>query len=1087
VPTPSPAADPTLPAEFDLQASLGRSVLRVFLSAAALVCLLGVVSMWFFMSEHLNLLTRQVMTVLYLLVAIGAVQSLRWPDHLLDRALLPVLVACILIVCLAGWLTRWGLQAPGMAFLALSVCLANAITHGWGGPACALLAGCAMLALGFAEKLGLLPTPAGLPPLGVRMVVQVSAVAVGALVGVSVAALIRRYIDAAKLREQRFRNLLSIATSAYWELDHELRLINVSRRNRDGDFIDLPVIQGTLPWDVPSLSFESATPESSIQAHLAHRRPLRDLPFTWHLPNGRFRHFLCSGEPRHDGRGRFTGYWGVARDVTTELEAQRALTATETRYRELFDRVPSALVVHRLGVVLQANPAAAKLLGYDTVEQMLGCDLVAQHVVPSEREQAEALMLSSEGVPLGQIFPAVDLTLRTLQGQHVIVKLLGARTLSGGEPATLLSGVDETERREAARALQRSQTLLSRVVSTSPDVISLSEASTGRYVMVNNSYTDVLGYTASEVIGRTTTELGLWRDEQTFQHMRELLARQGTVQNQRLDFIRKDGKPVPLMVSLSRFVNDGRTYVLANARDMTEATRLEQQREAILANASVGVAFTRDGVLLLVNAQLETMFGWPHGELVGRSTRELWWHGSDYEELDRELTPILRRGESVDYQRLARRRDGSSFHLRVRGTPLDPAQPQESGTIWIAEDVTAARQSALDLAAARDAAEAASRAKSAFLANTSHEIRTPLNGLLGLARLARQPGLAPERLQQYIDQIGESAEVLSMLISDILDLSKIEAGKLQLDIAPFDLHALLRGLHQAYSPLAASHGLGLSLEIDPHLPAAVQGDGLRVRQVLVNYLHNALKFTSHGDIRLVARRSSDDQIRLEVHDTGLGIEAHAQARLFEPFTQADESTTRRFGGTGLGLSICRELARLMGGAVGVHSQVGVGSCFWVQLPLPTAAALPPALQAVGPDDVQLRGLRVLLVEDNGVNMMIAVALLEQWGIEVTQATDGRQALDTVAREVAAGRLFDAVLMDVQMPGMSGYEATQALRTRHDARQLPVIALTAAALVSEREHARAIGMTDFLTKPIDPQALHAALLRVRRSNGTVSPG
>jgi PAS domain S-box-containing protein len=502
---------------------------------------------------------------------------------------------------------------------------------------------------------------------------------------------------------------------------------------------------------------------------------------------------------------------------------------------------------------------------------------------------------------------------------------------------------------------------------------------------------------------------------------------------------------------------DGQAYTLTNARDLTESNRVQLEREAILGNASVGIAFTRAQRFEMANAQFEQMFGWPPGGLVGQPGRSVFPSDADYAALSASVGPALGRSEAVDTECQVARRDGSTFQARLRAKAIDPRQPATSGTIWIAEDVTEARLAEQALARALDAAEAASRAKSDFLANTSHEIRTPLNGLTGLARLARQPGLPPQRLQQYLAQIDDSAQLLSTILSDILDVAKIEAGKLQLENAPFDLPALLHGLQQAYGALAEHQGLAFEADIDPALPPLVLGDALRVRQVLANFLHNALKFTQHGTVRLVARAQPGDQVR------------------FRPFTQADESTTRRFGGTGLGLSICRELATLMGGSVGVHSQPGVGSCFHAELPLPPAAgaAMPEAETGLGD---RLRGARVLLVEDNAVNMMVGEALLDEWGVRVTPATDGALALAAVAKAAAEGWMFDAVLMDVQMPGMSGYEATEALRRRHSAAALPVIALTAGALVSERERALAHGMTDFLTKPIDPPRLQAALLR-----------
>jgi CheY-like chemotaxis protein/anti-sigma regulatory factor (Ser/Thr protein kinase) len=307
----------------------------------------------------------------------------------------------------------------------------------------------------------------------------------------------------------------------------------------------------------------------------------------------------------------------------------------------------------------------------------------------------------------------------------------------------------------------------------------------------------------------------------------------------------------------------------------------------------------------------------------------------------------------------------------------------------------------------------------------------------------------------------------------MLDLSKVEAGRLELEITAFDLGALLRALVQTFAPQADARGLVLAAEIDAAAAGPVTGDPLRLRQVVGNFLSNALKFTARGEVRLAARRPGGGfGVRIEVHDTGPGIEPQVRQRLFRPFSQADESTTRRFGGTGLGLSICRELATLMGGEVGVDSEPGRGSLFWVDLPLPPAT-LPAAPVPAG--DGSLQGRRVLMVEDNLVNMLVAVAMLERWGVEVVQAAHGAEAVQAVREALDAGSPFDVVLMDVQMPVMSGYEATRILRALPGPR-LPIVALTAAALVSEREAALAAGMDDFLTKPIEGERLRATLLR-----------
>ena len=340
-----------------------------------------------------------------------------------------------------------------------------------------------------------------------------------------------------------------------------------------------------------------------------------------------------------------------------------------------------------------------------------------------------------------------------------------------------------------------------------------------------------------------------------------------------------------------------------------------------------------------------------------------------------------------------------------------------------------------------------------------------------------QAGLDEQRRQQYLVQIFDSAHSLSQIISDILDLSKIEAGKITLENVPFGLRDTLVAVHDAYQSLAEAKGLELVLAIEGGVPATVLGDPVRVRQILTNFITNALKFTERGRVRVHAAATEPGHVRLSVSDTGPGVDPKTQARLFMPFSQADDSTTRRYGGTGLGLSICRELAHMMGGDVGVSSMAGTGSTFWAELPLPAADRPDSEHGAFDLHAERLCDARVLMVEDNPVNMMIAVAMLEQWGIEVTQAVDGRMALDAVDLSERQGQLFDAVLLDVQMPQMSGHEVARELRRRWDGQVLPIIALTAAALVSEREQALASGMNEFLTKPIDAQKLKETLARL----------
>ncbi len=654
--------------------------------------------------------------------------------------------------------------------------------------------------------------------------------------------------------------------------------------------------------------------------------------------------------------------------------------------------------------------------------------------------------------------------------------------------STLLTDIHVEATYRLTEALIESEKRMRRRVECLSEVVFETDGD-GKLVFMNKAWTATLGYPLSASAETCLSDYVVEED----QPLLEMIIHGGTASGPARPAIhmrRSDGEIVCMEIAISSLSGSG---IVGSMYDVTKQRRNQQELEKLSVVASftdnLVVITDGSGCIEWVNDAFVKRTGYTLKEIAGLKPGRV----LQGPETDREMAALigqkLRQGESFQAQLLNYTKAGDSYWVEFHVTPIKNKDGVIERFIAVQSDITELKRTQSELKIAKEKAEAASQAKSDFLATMSHEIRTPMNGIIGMSSLLLDTELAPKQ-REMVDAVRHSGDSLMTIIEDILDFSKIEARKLVLVEEAFRLDSVISGVVDLLQHKAASRHIGVIVRIAPHTPDSFLGDPGRLRQILMNLVGNGIKFTDEGSIRIEVsclNSTSAGHVNLEISvtDTGIGMTAAQQSQLFQPFTQVDSSTTRRFGGTGLGLAISKRLVELMGGSIGVESKRFSGSRFWVRLPLRIVES--QKLQPGENHDARAEAAphptpggikpRLLLVEDNEVNARMAMMMIEKHGYPGEVARDGEIAVERFASGV-----YDGILMDCHMPNMDGYEATRAIRqleaSPHWKRpRCRIIAMTANVQAGERERCLAAGMDDYLSKPLRSKPLFEALNHV----------
>jgi two-component system sensor histidine kinase/response regulator len=658
--------------------------------------------------------------------------------------------------------------------------------------------------------------------------------------------------------------------------------------------------------------------------------------------------------------------------------------------------------------------------------------------------------------------------------------------------------------KRAQRKIRESEETLRKIIEASPDAITINRCSDSRFIAVNSAFIEAHDFTLHEVMHKTPVELGIWTNKSQHTEFLRRLRTDGSVKSMEVALKARQRRVVPFLMSAVLTELGGTPCIVSFARDISELKQAERKirdSEAtlrkIIDTSLDPITINRfpDGRFVAVNNAFLKAIGLNSEEEALRSSPQQLHMWADGEKFKQTLIKLQTSGFVRSEELEIRSKDGhispylaSAVITKIGG---------DRCVVAISRDITEIRNAQNELNAARQAALDAGRAKSEFLSSMSHEIRTPMNAILGMAELLSRSPLTEEQ-RRYVSIMRTNGDALLDLINDILDLAKIESGQLTLESADFDLEELLDKVGELMAIRAHEKGLELAVRAASGVPSRLIGDPLRLRQVLINLLGNAIKFTNKGEISLTVepvtagssqtvgsgQEGSDREIvlRFSVADTGIGIPSDKLSSIFSSFTQADSSTTRKYGGSGLGLAIVKRLVELAGGEISVESAPGKGSCFSFTAKFGVEIS---SLRRHHQPGVNLSGVRVLVVDDTATNRLIAREMLALEGAEIGEAEAGDQALAELERARAAGRPYQLVLLDCRMPGIDGIEVAKRMKHRYetDRDRVPaVVMLTSDDLPERLVRLGEIGVNAYLVKPVRRSELMNAIARAMRTEG-----